>query len=109
VLYTFLFAVQYRLDFLPRRDWLTSDELVRDKIFLRQAYERQKHVRLAKALLGEGRPDRAIEVLESAQRRHGDSRFLLQSLTDAYRATGRQREAEQARQRLQALLDRRLY
>jgi hypothetical protein len=109
VLYTFLFAVQYRLDLLPRRDWLTSDELVRDKIFLRQAYERQKHVRLAKALLGEGRPDRAIEVLESAQRRHGDSRFLLQSLTDAYRATGRQHEAEQARQRLQALLDRRLY
>jgi hypothetical protein len=109
MLYTFVFAAQYRLDLLPKQDWLTSDELLRDKIFLKQAYERQKQVRLANVLLGEGRPDRAIDVLESAQRRHGDSRFLLRSLTDAYLATGRQQEAEQARRRLQALLDRRLY
>lgn len=109
MLYTFLFAVQYRMDLLPKRDWLTSDELLRDKIFLKQAYERQKQVRLANALLDEGRPDRAIEALESAQRRYGDSRFLLQSLIESYRVTGKQQEAGQARQRLQALLDRRLY
>jgi hypothetical protein len=108
-LYTVVFAVQYRMDLLPKQDWLTSEELVRDKIFLRQAYERQKQVRLANALLREGRSAPAIAVLETAERRYGDSRFLLEILTEAYAATGRTEEAGRVQQRLQALLDRRLY
>src|SRR5262249_22307431 len=32
-LYSVLFAAQYRLDLLPKQDWLTSQELIWDKIF----------------------------------------------------------------------------
>jgi hypothetical protein len=109
ILYTLLFAAQYRLDLLPRQDWLTSEELVADKIFLKRAHERQQQVRLASNLLRKGRSDRAVEVLEGAERRYGDSRFLLQALSEAYAAMGERQKADQARQRLQALLDRRLY
>jgi hypothetical protein len=108
-LYSIVFAVQYRLDLLPRRDWLTARELVHDKIFLKQAYERERQVRLAKTFLQENRSASAIDVLENAERRYGKSRVLLQVLIQAYRATGREQEAERVQQQLQALLNCRLY
>jgi len=108
-IYGLIFAVQYRMDLLPKQDWLTSDELVNDKIFLKQAYERQRQVQLATTLLHEGRLASSVSVLQNAERQYGDSRFLLEILTKAYKAMGREEEAERTRLRLQALLDRRLY
>jgi predicted Zn-dependent protease len=101
--------VQYRLDLLPKQDWLTIDEWVYDKIFLKQVYDRQRQVQLAIALLQQERPASAIDLLENAERRYGDSRFLLEVLNRAYKAMGNEQEAERVRLRLQALLDRRLY
>jgi cytochrome c-type biogenesis protein CcmH/NrfG len=107
--YSLVFALQYRMDLLPRQDWLTSEELARDKIFLRQAVQRQAEVRVANALLRDGHSSRALEVLQNAGRRYGDSRFLLEALAEAYTREGKQRQAEETRLRLKTLLDRRLY
>jgi hypothetical protein len=107
--YSLVFAAQYRLDLLPKQDWLTSEELLRDKIFLKETYDRHKQVRLANALLGDRRVVQAINVLETAERRHGESRFLLEALTQAYTTIGNETKAAETRERLQTLLMRRLY
>jgi hypothetical protein len=39
-IYTTLFAVQYRLDLVPKIGTLTTSELLWDKLSLRQAYRR---------------------------------------------------------------------
>jgi hypothetical protein len=65
-LYTGLFAVQYRLDLIPKMSRLTADELVWDKLRMRRAYARRQRALDAAKALGQNDPRAALEIAERA-------------------------------------------
>ena len=106
--FTVLFVIQFRLDLIPRGTQLTFSELLTDKFHLRQVKARKAAVRQAGALLANGDVATAIAVLESAQPL-GQDRDIDRLLERAYRAAGRQEDADAAATRYQRVLASRLY
>ena len=107
-LFTCLFAVQFRLDLIPRHERLTAAELFTDKLRLLQV-NRQKHAAdQAEDLVKQGNAQAAIQVLEQASARYGQGRYILTAMRDAYRAGGDAAKAENANRQLDHLLQSRL-
>ena len=61
--YTVVFALQYRLDLVPRDDYLTFSELITDRIALRRVYQRHRLVNRCQEGSAEARPPEAVARL----------------------------------------------
>jgi hypothetical protein len=107
--FTLVFGVQYRLDLLPKRDRLTVDELVADKLHLRRAVRRSRAVMEAKQLLDEGRPAEAAARIEFAKQAFGEGRDILQAQAAAYARLGDGPRRMAAQAELDRLLASRLF
>jgi hypothetical protein len=105
--FSLLFAVQFRLDLIPKSQTLTAKEIFSDKIHLLQVRRQKVAVNRALKLVQEGDVATAIQMLENAQSL-GEDRDVLSALAMAYKAGGRTAEAEDAEGRLRRLLDSRL-
>jgi hypothetical protein len=108
-LFSCLFALQFRLDLIPRQDRLTAPELFTDKLRLPQVIRRKTAVRRAEALLREGSASAAAQILERAAASYGASRDVLDALRRAYRANGQAAEADKADRQWEALMQSRLW
>jgi hypothetical protein len=97
VLWALAFGAQYRLDLVPKNDWLTASELVLDKVAFSRAWARRDAARAAEAELEEGRPARAREIATAAIESHGASDRLQRLLLEVSRKDG-DPEAELAAQ-----------
>lgn len=106
--FTMLFAVQFRLDLVPRETPLTFSELFTDKLRLPKVRKRHAAVQQALAFLANNNPDAAIQVLESV-RPLGEDRFVDQLLAKAYRAAGKTQQADAFDSRYQQFLSSRLF
>jgi hypothetical protein len=93
--FTTLFAVQFRLNLIPRDQRLTASELFTDKLHLTAVRQRKLAVERARALLQEGSPGAAVAILEQANAR-GEDRDVIEALSSAYRADSRETDAEKA-------------
>jgi hypothetical protein len=107
-LFTILFAIQFRLDLIPRDDRLTPAECFTDKIQLREVLRQKAAVRRAYELLDSGSPDSAIAVLENTSAARPD-RDVLSTLTAAYRRTGRPADAQKTEEQWNRLMQSRLW
>ena len=101
--FTVLFAIQYRLDLVPRSARLTFSECFSDKFHLPRVRERKREVEQARAKFASGDAGGAARELEKASRL-GEDRELLELLCAAYRASGDQGRLAAAGRRLQAAL-----
>lgn len=108
-LFAVLFAIQFRLDLIMRHDRLTAAECFTDKFRLLQVKRRKLAVQQAETLLAQGSAEAAVRALESAERAYGDNRDLLSALSKAYRAIGRQADAEHAGRQWEMLMQSRLW
>ncbi len=106
--WSLLFAVQYRLDAVPKADRLTTQELFTDKMLLQRTMKRRAASLEARRLLDES-PARALAAATAAAERFGHDRLLLKAIAEAHRRRGDLEAAAQAERRLVALLDERLF
>lgn len=75
--FTMAFAVQYRLDLVPKASQLTVDELLCDKFHLASVYQRHALRLQASEALGRD-PARALEIAERASRDYGVDAALIE-------------------------------
>jgi hypothetical protein len=108
-LFAVLFAIQFRLDLILRHDRLTAAECFTDKLRLLQVKRRKLAVQQAETLLAQGSAAAAVQTLESAEKAYGDNRDLLSALSKAYRASGREADAEHAEKQWEILMQSRLW
>ena len=106
--YTFLFAVQYRLDLVPREDRLTAEELVWDKIRFLRALRRRAAERAIEARL-EGDPAGSAKAADEAILAFGPDRRLLELLAEARGRSGDRDGQRAAEERLKEQLAARLF
>jgi hypothetical protein len=107
-LFTVLFAIQFRLDLIPRNDRLTAAECFTDKLRLYAVYKQKVAVKQARDLLLHGSPEAAVATLEKAQA-YGENREVLSTLSAAYHATGRDADARRSAGQLDRLVQARLW
>lgn len=107
-LFTILFAIQFRLDLIPRDDRLTPAECFADKLRLRQVHRQKLAVQRAQDLLQRGSPDAAVATLEKAEL-CGEDRDVLSTLSAAYRASGREADARKTDIQWNRLMQSRLW
>lgn len=107
--YSTLFAMQYRLDLVPKNDRLLASEVLRDKLYLRRAYTRLHAAQRAAALVKKGDAADATLSLNKSLAQYGEDRALLKTLADAYAAEGNDPAAQETRDRLNQLLNKRLF
>jgi predicted Zn-dependent protease len=108
-LFTSLFAVQFRLDLIPRHERLTIAECFTDKLNLVQARRRKVAVQQAEALLQQGLTDSAVKSLEQTANTYGRNRDVLNAMRKAYRAAGNTAEAENTEWQWEALQQSRMW
>jgi hypothetical protein len=105
--FALLFAVQFRLDLIPKNENLTAKEIFSDKLHLLQV-RRQKQAAIgAMELVQKGQAATAIQMLENVEKM-GEDRDVLHALAEAYRADGRTTDAQDAKARWKRLMDERL-
>ncbi|MGA8595369.1 MAG: hypothetical protein WB676_11560 [Bryobacteraceae bacterium] len=107
--YTFLFAIQYRLDLIPKGDRLTFQELLLDKLNLRSALQRKRAYITANMMLKTGETNAAIEIARAALGSNPTDRNLLSLLNEAYTRNGDSAGRDMVRAKLQSLADSRLW
>jgi hypothetical protein len=107
-LFSFVTAIQFRLDLIPRDDRLTLSEYVTDKFRLFKVMRRKLMVRQSETLLIQGSPAAAVAELEAAES-YGLDRDVLAELSKAYRASGRESDAQDADRSLTKLMDSRMF
>ncbi|MGA2184819.1 MAG: hypothetical protein ABSH47_17505 [Bryobacteraceae bacterium] len=107
-LFSILFAVQFRLDLIPRGDRLTAAECFAGKFRLREVRRQKLAVQRARDLLRQGSPDAAVATLENAEA-YGEDRDVLLALSTAYQASGREADAHKAADRWSRLMQSRLW
>jgi hypothetical protein len=108
-LFSSLFAIQFRLDLIPRSETLTAGEAFGDKLHLMAARRRKAAILQAGDLLKQGSADAAVKTLVEAEQAYGKNRELLSELKNAYLADGRAAEAEETGRQLDALLETRMF
>jgi hypothetical protein len=108
-LFTSLFAVQTRLDLIPRGERLTAAECFTDKLRILQVRRRKVAVQQARNYLQQGSADAAVRTLERAADLYGSDREVWNVLRTAYRAAGRTAQAENADQQWQRVMQSRLW
>jgi hypothetical protein len=106
--FTVVGAVQFRLDLVPRSDRLTASEYLTDKFRLREVRRRKAAVQRAEQLIGQGSPAAAVAALEEVEV-YGPDREVFAELSKAYRASGREAEAQDTDRRLTMFLQSRLF
>ncbi|MGA2714759.1 MAG: hypothetical protein ABSG41_16790, partial [Bryobacteraceae bacterium] len=94
---------------IPGQERLTASEMFTDKLLLLQASRRKQAVQRAATLLQNGEAQSAIQVLEEADARYVESRYVISGLREAYRAHGQQAKAEDQEHRLENLMQSRLW
>jgi hypothetical protein len=107
-LFTILFAVQFRLDLIPRAGRLTAAECFTGKFRLRAVHRQKMAVQRARELLRQGLPDAAVATLENAQA-YGEDRDVLLALSEAYHASGREADAHRTADQWNRLMQSRLW
>jgi hypothetical protein len=107
--YSAVFAVQYRLDLVPKEDFLTFSELVSDKLVLRRALERRRIADRCDAMIRQRAANGCVPMLQEGIRRFGEDRFLLEALVTAEAMSGDARSEAQARAQNDAFLEKRLW
>ncbi len=95
VLWSLAFGAQYRLDLVPKEDWLTASELVLDKVSLPRALSRRRAALAAEAQLEAGDLARAREIATAAMESYGASDRLHRVVLETARRDG-DPEAERA-------------
>ncbi len=108
-MWSLAFAVQYRLDLIPKNDRLTFNELTTDKFHITRALHRKRMTDKARIDLKAGRSAAAVERLLDTSVLLGEDRESLKLLILTLRDLGKEEDALAAEQRLQELLDSRLY
>jgi len=109
VAFTLLFAVQYRLDLIPRNNRLTAREAFGDKLHLEEAVKRRAAFLAASGEMKAGDYQAAVRTLESAKAAYGADRELLEALASADRGAGSPAKVAMAKQQLRALLNSQLF
>ena len=105
--YTSIFAVQFRMDWIPKNSTLTMNELLWDKVGVLSLVQRNRTRTQAIEALNRGLPLDAIAVLDRV-RGDGQDRQIEAVLSIAYRRVGDIRAAETAEKNFRAILDSRL-
>jgi len=105
--FSVLFAIQFRLDLIPKVDRLTPAELFSDKFTLLRVRRLKVVAQNADDLITAGRPKDALEVLQTVGPR--PDRDVLEQFARAYRALGQQTDAINAESQLRQLMASRLY
>ena len=108
-LFTSLFAVQFRLDLIPRSERLTAAECFTDKLRILQVRRRKAAVQQARNYLQQGSADAAVQTLERAADLYGSDRDVWKVMSAAYRAAGRTPDAENADRQWQKVMQSRLW
>lgn len=103
-IFTVLFAIQFRLDLIPKGTQLTFSELITDKIHLLRARERKAAVAQARSLMANGDVALAVQLLEETENL-GEDRDVYQVLGQAYQAMGNPDLAESVRVKRKAYLE----
>ena len=107
-LFTVASAIQVRLDLIPVSDRLTTSEYFTDKFRILKVRQRKLIVQKARILLSRGSAPAAVAALEAAED-YGPDRDVLAELSKAYRASGRESDAQNADRRLTMLMTSRLF
>jgi hypothetical protein len=102
--FSFLFAIQYRLKLIPKGTTLTASEVFSDKLHLMRVRRQKQAAQQGAMLLEADDFNSAIPILEAAAAR-GEDRDVLQTLSEAYRAKGDLRHAEEVDLRRKRYLD----
>ena len=103
-IFTSLFAIQFRLDLIPKGTQLTFNELITDKFHLLRARQRKAAVAQARSFMANGDYVLAVRLLEDTQNL-GEDRDVYQVLSQAYQAMGNQDLAESVRLKRKAYLE----
>ncbi len=106
--YTVVFAAQYRLELIPRRDRLTLQEMLWDKVQVGRVWHRRQAEKAGSARL-DADPEGAAQSLQAAIDAFGADRRLLQLLVKARDRAGDLEGQRRAEDALQRLLDSRLF
>jgi hypothetical protein len=106
--YTVVFAAQYRLELVPRRDRLTLQEILWDKVQVGRVWHRRQAEKAGSARL-ETDPRETARSVEAAIEAYGPDRRLLQLLVKARDRAGDVEGRRRAEDALQRLLDSRLF
>jgi len=105
--FSVLFAVQFRLDLIPKLDRLTPAELFADKLNMFQVRRQTLAAQQADNLIFGGAPAQAVKILQAAA--DPPNPGVLSELTKAYRAMGQETKAQETEKRLHELLGTRLF
>jgi hypothetical protein len=106
-LFSVLFAVQFRLDLIPKLDRLTPAELFGDKFNLPRIHRQKLAAQQADDLIFGGAPEKAVGILQAAA--NPPNSDVLSELSKAYRAMGEENKAREAEKRLRDLRETRLF
>jgi MFS family permease len=105
--FSVLFAVQFRLDLIPKLDRLTAAELFTDKFNLPRVHRQKKAALQADDLISRGSPQEAVRILQPvAEPPDAD---VLSEMSKAYLAMGEEAKAREAGNKLRELREARLY
>ena len=104
IVFTTLFAVQYRLDLIPRDERLTAAEAFSDKLHLMKVRRWKAEVLAATVEMNRGDIQGAVRTLRSVDAESGNDRDVLTALAAAYRRAGQPAQAADAERRLQSLV-----
>lgn len=108
-LYTIIFALEFRLDMIPRNDRLTFNELITDKVFFKSAWKRHKGYIEARKALESSDPKRAVKSALETVDALGFDRNLAGLLAQAYKNIGNKAEELRAQRILKEILGSRLF
>jgi predicted Zn-dependent protease len=106
-LFSVLFAVQFRLDLIPKLDRLTPSELFADKFNIRRILRQRVAAQRADVLISGGAPEQAVSILQGAA--DPPNPDVLSELSKAFRALGQENNAREAEKTLRDLRETRLY
>jgi hypothetical protein len=106
-IFSVLFAIQFRLDLIPKLDRLTPAELFTDKFSMPRVRRQKLAAQRADDLISRGSPEQAVGILQDVA--NPPDPDVLSELSKAYRAIGQDDKAQEAGKRLRELLETRLY
>jgi hypothetical protein len=106
-LFSVMFAIQFRLDLIPKLDRLTPAEFFADKFRIPRVRRQKQAAKQGGDLISGGSPEQAVGILQAAS--DPPDRDVLSALSQAYRALGRGTEAQETEKRLRDLLESRLF
>lgn len=108
-LYTMIFALEFRMDMIPRNDRLTFMELITDKIYLNSAWNRYKGYVEARKAFENCDSKNALKLALGTVNALGVDRNLAGLLVEVYKNEMNEAEESKARKMLKDILDSRLF